>query len=41
MPDGAFQDSQPTDVVVVPPYLPSADLLPANATALFDWIVAK
>ena len=41
IPEGAFQDIEQTDVVVVPPYLPSADLLPANATPLLDWIVTR
>lgn len=41
MPEGALQDCRQTDVIVVPPYLPSADLLPANAAPLLDWIVAR
>lgn len=41
MPEGALQDCQQIDVIVVPPYLPSADLLPANAAPLLDWIVAR
>ncbi len=41
MPEGTFQDFEQTDVVVVPPYLPNADFLPANATPLLDWIVAR
>jgi transcriptional regulator GlxA family with amidase domain len=41
MSEGAFHDSQPSDIVVVPSFLPSAELLPANAAPLLDWIVAR
>jgi len=41
IPEGGFQDFEQTDVVVVPPYLPNADLLAANATSLLDWIIAR
>lgn len=41
MPDGGFQDFEKTDVVVVPPYLPNADLLPSTASPLLDWIVDR
>lgn len=41
MPDGGFQDFGHTDVIVLPPYLPNADLLPANAAPLLDWIVDR
>lgn len=41
MPDGGFHDFEKTDVVVVPPYLPNADFLPANASPLLDWIVDR
>lgn len=41
MPAGGLQDVRKTDVVVVPPYLPNADFLPANGAPLLDWIVAS
>jgi len=41
IPEGGFDDCQRTDVVVVPPYLPNADFLPANATRMLEWIVAR
>lgn len=41
VPEGGFQDFEQTDVVIIPPYLPNADFLPANATPLLDWIVAR
>jgi len=41
MPEGAFQDTQPTDVIVVPGFLPTADFLPANARPFLDWIVSR
>jgi transcriptional regulator GlxA family with amidase domain len=41
IPEGRFQDFQQTDVVVVPPYLPNADFLPAHAKPMLDWIVAS
>lgn len=41
LPEGGFEDSLQTDVVIVPPYLPHTDFLPANATRMLDWIVAK
>ena len=40
-PDGQFHDFEKTDVVVVPPYLPNADLLPSNAAPLLNWIVDR
>ena len=41
MPDGGFKDPDQTDVVIVPPYLPNVDLLPANASTMLDWIVGQ
>ena len=41
MPDGGFHNFEKTDVVIVPPYLPNADLLPSNASPLLDWIVDR
>lgn len=41
MPEARLQDVEHTDVVVVPSYLPNADFLPANASPLLDWIVAR
>jgi transcriptional regulator GlxA family with amidase domain len=41
MPEGTFQDCRQTDVVVVPPYLPSVDFLPVNARSLLDWIITR
>lgn len=41
MPEARLQDVGHTDVVVVPSYLPSADFLPANASPMLDWIVAR
>ena len=41
VPDGSLQDIDRPDVIIVPPYLPNVELLPANATAMLDWIETR
>lgn len=40
-PRGSFLDCDKTDVIIVPPFLPNAEIVRENSKDMLDWIIAR